>query len=107
LSHHEIEATIGERRAVDRVTLYRVLDWLTANELAHKLAGDDRVWRFAAVHAEDRHGEHAHFQCSECGKVVCLASAARLPNIPLPGGYRRREVEVTVRGWCDRCAGSR
>lgn len=103
LSHHELESTLGAGTPVDRVTLYRVLDWLTAEGLVHKVSGDDRVWRFSAAGHEHPGHAHAHFQCSECGKVVCL-DAARVPAIAVPAGYRRREVEITIKGSCDACA---
>jgi Fur family ferric uptake transcriptional regulator len=105
LTHNEVESRLEQRRDVDRVTLYRVLDWLTAQGLAHKFSGDDRVWRFSITGPGDAAGghAHAHFQCSDCGKVICL-DEARLPAIPLPRGFRRREVEVTVKGSCDECA---
>ncbi len=108
LTHHDIEQRLARGHDVDRVTLYRVLDWLVEQGLAHKLAGDDRVWRFSAGGQRDTGGgsrpghAHAHFRCSECGKVVCL-DEARLPAIPLPDGFRGREVEVTIRGICDAC----
>ena len=110
LSHHDVEDRLRRRHAIDRVTLYRVLDWLVERELAHKLAGDDRVWRFSAsAHAGARGpvaGEHAHahFRCVDCGKVVCLADAG-VPTPAVPAGYRPDAVEVTVRGHCDRCSG--
>lgn len=105
LTHHEIEARLDAGRVVDRVTLYRVLDWLTAQGLAHKLSGDDRVWRFSLTDPGKAAGghAHAHFQCSDCGKVICLEEA-RLPAISLPRGFKRRAVEVTVKGSCDECA---
>lgn len=105
LTHNEVEAHLERRRDVDRVTLYRVLDWLTAQGLAHKFSGDDRVWRFSITGPGDVSGghAHAHFQCSDCGKVICL-DEARMPAIALPRGFRRREVEVTVKGSCDECA---
>jgi Fur family ferric uptake transcriptional regulator len=104
LSHHDVERRLARGHDIDRVTLYRVLEWLTAQGLAHKIAGDDRIWRFSAaghagggaVHA------HAHFECSDCGRVVCLEEA-RVPVIALPAGFRRREIEVTVKGTCDAC----
>ncbi len=107
LTHHGVEKRLRRGLGIDRVTLYRVLEWLTAQGLAHKHAGDDRIWRFAA--AAGRAGGaahaagHAHFQCSECGKVVCL-DVAKLPAIAVPRGFRRREVEVTVKGSCAECA---
>jgi Fur family ferric uptake transcriptional regulator len=110
LSHHELEAALGTGVPVDRVTLYRVLEWLVERDLAHKLAGDDRVWRFSATARGGAQGgaagehAHAHFRCVDCGKIVCLA-AAGVPALAVPAGYRSDEVEVTVKGHCDRCAG--
>jgi len=86
------------------VTLYRVLEWLTEQGLVHKVSGEDRIWRFSAAgHRPARRGGHAHFVCRSCGKVICL-DQTRLPSIPLPAGYRRRDVEVTIKGSCDQCA---
>lgn len=101
LSHQGVEQRLPRGHDVDRVTLYRVLDWLTTQGLAHKVAGDDRIWRFSAAERGGQ-GNHAHFQCSECGRVVCLEQA-RIPAISLPAGFHRAEVEVTVKGTCDAC----
>ena len=49
LSHHELESALGTVEPVDRVTLYRVLDWLVEQGLAHRVAGIDRVWRFSTA----------------------------------------------------------
>lgn len=105
LTHHELQRRLGYGESVDRVTIYRVLDWLTTQGLAHKHPGDDRVGRFSvAGHSSHGRPAHAHFQCTECGKVVCLAELRQL-QFTLPDGYRRRDVDVTVRGHCDRCVG--
>ena len=77
LTHLEIAAaTQTAGSTLDRVTLYRVLDWLVDKGLAHKIAGEDRVWRFNAMtpNGQDSHAthEHAHFHCSQCGWLYCL-----------------------------------
>lgn len=108
LTHHGIEQRLKRGQDIDRVTLYRVLDWLVEQGLAHKLAGEDRIWRYSVVEhgpaegARTRHA-HAHFECSRCGRVICLADAT-VPVVAVPSGYRRDEVEVTVKGSCDRCS---
>jgi Fur family ferric uptake transcriptional regulator len=103
LSHTDIEQAMSRGGTVDRVTLYRVLDWLVEKGLAHRIAGADRVWRYSIARAE--HGDHAHFQCNRCGKVLCLEQLAkpevRLPR--LPSGYRTERVEMTVQGRCAEC----
>jgi Fur family ferric uptake transcriptional regulator len=100
LSHHELEAALGTGVPVDRVTLYRVLDWLVEQGLAHRVAGIDRVWRFSIV--RESHASHAHFQCSACGKMICLGEALT-SRVPLPRGFRSEAVELTVKGRCAEC----
>jgi len=104
VTHHEIEEALGSQERLDRVTLYRVLDWLTDNGLAHKVQSGDRAWRFRANdHASSPH-EHAHFRCNHCAAVICLDDAKPEHDVPLPSGYLAQEVQLTVRGLCARCA---
>jgi Fur family ferric uptake transcriptional regulator len=102
LTHHEVEEALDPSLAIDRVTVYRVLDWLTQQNLAHKISSDDRVWRFNAAPIEHE-GHHAHFRCTRCGEVICLKDtpADSLPR--LPKGYLPEAMEVTVRGLCREC----
>jgi Fur family ferric uptake transcriptional regulator len=100
LSHHELESALGDGVPVDRVTLYRVLDWLVEQGLAHRVAGIDRVWRFSI--ARESHGGRAHFQCNRCGKIVSLGDALT-SRVPLPRGFRPEAVELTVKGRCPEC----
>ena len=121
LSHHDIEQALSrEGSGIDRVTLYRGLDSLVDSGLAHKVAGSDRVWRFGCTlesksaarsgavpgAARDAHERHAHFQCSDCGKVVCLREMPAVrPRraLRVPRGYRPETVELTVKGRCPGC----
>ncbi len=106
LSHHELEQRIDRSFDIDRVTIYRVLDWLTAQGLAHRIAGDDRVRRFnAAGHAHE--GAHAHFECKRCGTVLCLDEFSAAPAVRLPRGFRPQHYELTVKGLCAGCGPSR
>jgi Fur family transcriptional regulator, ferric uptake regulator len=102
LTHHEVAERVDRRIGVDRVTIYRVLDWLDQCGLAHKIAGDDRVGRYnAAAHAYAR--AHAHFQCSRCGTVICLDELDAAPQVRLPAGYVPQQVELTLKGLCAGC----
>lgn len=96
-----MEKLFNRARATDRVTVYRILEWLTANELAHKIAGGDRVWRFCAARHE--HAQHVHFECNRCGTVVCLDELGPQPRIKLPSGFRTQYVELLVKGLCAEC----
>ena len=100
LSHAEIEARLGEL-AIDRVTLYRVLDWLVASGLAHKNADAQRVFRFSSASLGE-HTTHVHFRCEQCGGVYCLD--ASLPVAPaLPPGFSLTRLDFDLRGICANC----
>ena len=102
LTHHEIEAALAAAAPVDRVTVYRVLDWLVALGLAHRIPGEDRTWRFRANRAP-AHGPHAHFTCSRCGRTLCLEDVAVPAGVKLPRGFVPQKVELTVQGLCASC----
>ena len=104
LSHWEIEQQAHIRGlAADRVTLYRVLDWLVEQGLAHKIMGADRTWRYNA-HAELNHAQHAHFHCQSCQQVFCLEQLQPAVLLSLPPGYQLRHVEINLQGLCPACA---
>jgi len=108
LTHHEIERRVNRGIGVDRVTVYRVLEWLTVHSLAHKIAGNDRVWRFNAAGEEPDLGhDHAHFKCNDCGDVICLDAVRAARSVPLPSGFRFQEIELTVKGLCADCVPAR
>jgi Fur family transcriptional regulator, ferric uptake regulator len=99
LSHHEIEQRLNGQ-SIDRVTVYRVLDWLVGQRLAHRISGQDRIWRFSAASGASDH--HAHFQCVQCGKVVCLEDVSE-QKVRVPRGYRLDHTELTLTGACADC----
>jgi Fur family ferric uptake transcriptional regulator len=77
VSHQDVQDVLVD---MDRVTLYRALDCLTDAGLAHKIAGDDRVFRYSAGNEHlEQHGthqamqhQHGHFKCTRCSKVFCI-----------------------------------
>lgn len=104
LSHLEIEQTAGQQgMSFDRVTLYRALDWLVEQGMAHKIAGADRTWRYNAQ-AGTPH-QHAHFHCKQCEQVFCLESLQPTLLFALPNGYQVEQVELNLQGRCPACAG--
>jgi Fur family ferric uptake transcriptional regulator len=103
LCHGEIETLlVTEDAAIDRVTLYRILDSLVACGLALKAVDPRGVFRFSAVATRHRHDGHVHFRCTDCGGVFCL-KAAPPPPPKLPRGFRLAEVALDVRGTCASC----
>lgn len=107
LTHHEVEIRLDRLHNIDRVTVYRVLEWLTENGLAHRLSGDDRIWRFSVARGGSHEGDHPHFKCTACGEMICLGNGIELPRIAVPTGYKGQSVEITVKGHCPTCASRR
>jgi Fur family transcriptional regulator, ferric uptake regulator len=128
-SHLEIASAIGSdasRAAIDRVTVYRVLDWLVGVNLAHRIAGDDRVWRYVANLGSNKaentkaakatpsrfkpianaHQHHAHFTCEACGQTFCLGDVQPKVTVKLPTGFTSNAVDVKLRGRCAHCSGA-
>jgi Fur family transcriptional regulator, ferric uptake regulator len=104
LSHAEIETQLANTD-LDRVTLYRVLEWLVEQSLAHRvgaLAGFDRAMRFAFSRPE-RNSAHAHFQCVQCGTTMCLDEVI-VPALAVPGGIELQGIELAAFGHCAVCS---
>jgi Fur family ferric uptake transcriptional regulator len=121
MSHNEMQDALP---TMDRVTLYRALDCLADAGLAHKITADDRVFRFSTGSDASQSAEvkqslmppqhhHGHFQCTRCSKVFCLEQSdaasslsdqlqATLASTALKG-FQSHGIEVTIKGWCDRC----
>jgi Fur family ferric uptake transcriptional regulator len=113
-SHQDVQDTFS---GMDRVTLYRALDCLTDAGLAHKIAGDDRVFRYSAGaehgssnEAQAPHHQHGHFKCTRCAKVFCLDSIGEADLLrdaleeSLGKGFQSHDIEFTIKGWCADCA---
>ena len=115
-SHQDVQDALSD---MDRVTLYRALDCLTDAGLAHKIAGDDRVFRYSAgadhggghEHGSYApHHQHGHFQGTRCAKVFCLDSIGEAGLLrdalqeALGKGFQSHDIEFTIKGWCADCA---
>jgi Fur family ferric uptake transcriptional regulator len=110
LSHQAVCDALPADSGIDRVTVYRVLDWLVAGGIVHKTAGADRVFRFSlAEHDAAReavHRSHSHFHCTQCGRDFCLEAAEppAMPKAALPAGFAADHAELTIKGACADCA---
>jgi Fur family ferric uptake transcriptional regulator len=104
LSHNEIEEQLAHAH-LDRVTIYRVLDWMVTSGLAHRVTDDSRVFRFSvADQTRSMHRSHAHFRCDSCSRVFCLDNVhPREPRLPM--GFVTDRIDLSVHGRCSKCAG--
>ncbi len=107
ITHGELAEALSAQW--DRATIYRNLTDLTDVGLLRRTDVGDHVWRFE-VRADDAEGhedrKHPHFVCDECGDVQCLPDemVELHTSRGAPKALKGREVEIQLKGRCDRCA---
>jgi len=102
LTHEELGTALTDGGVPhDRVTLYRALDWLVEQGIAHRVTGGDRAWRYGLVRQAAH--QHAHFHCERCGHVFCLENLQPAFALALPGGYHLERAELILHGACPAC----
>lgn len=96
------ERAVTSLTGIGIATVYRALDvLLKQGEIIDAyLPGDERYYE------QSGKGDHHHFICSECGRVLDLRS--RLFTVPLgtvlPDGFVILEQHLTFHGSCPNCA---
>ncbi|MDR2137495.1 MAG: transcriptional repressor [Synergistaceae bacterium] len=105
LSHMEIlERFAQTKNAPDRVTLYRTLAVFVDSRVIHQVLGTDGTLRFC-MH-DPFHvgcpGNHPHFLCRVCGRMICLTDQA-MPRIEVPEGATVEGKQFLIFGRCPRC----
>lgn len=124
LTHQDLLKQLAHN--FDRVTLYRVLDWLLQHHVIHRIAGEDRAWRFQLnasnvnpMHTGDKkryssgtilsskqmlnQHSHAHFECSACGKIFCLDDVQPKLSSSIPAQFTVDSIELNIKGKCADC----
>jgi Fur family ferric uptake transcriptional regulator len=105
LSAREIHATVSRRHAINRVTVYRILDRLVAKGIVDQISSGGRE-TFYGLAPNEHHRPHPHFYCRNCGSMECLdPHSLNLDAGPLRQTFAGRieNVEVRVDGICKRC----
>ncbi|TVZ26183.1 Fur family ferric uptake transcriptional regulator [Gillisia sp. Hel_I_86] len=90
----------------DRTTLYRTLKTFEENGVVHKIDDGSGVTKYALCeencNCEVETDLHLHFHCNQCGETVCLTNH-KIPHINLPEGFSAEDVNLVVKGVCDKC----
>ncbi|WP_143131676.1 Fur family transcriptional regulator [Paraburkholderia aspalathi] len=110
-SHEELARDLGAATGagkVDRVTLYRILDRLTAVGLLTRIQGSDRAWRHAIAKHETSTG---YFECDHCHNISALPEdpelagvLARIERRLTRRGVHSTNAAVTIHGTCRDCS---
>jgi len=92
----------------DRTTLYRTLKTFEENGIVHQIDDGTGTSKYAICeehcNCEVEQDLHLHFHCTNCNNTVCLTEH-KIPHINLPDGYIAENVNLVVKGICDKCSG--
>lgn len=92
----------------DRITIYRTLKTFEDHGLVHSIEDGTGVPKYAICleecDAHAHHDLHVHFYCNSCKETFCLPKS-KVPQIGLPKGFIFQEMNLVVKGVCNRCQG--
>jgi len=104
LSQDTIEKKV--ELAIDRVTIYRVLNRFCEDGIVHRIVADDGKQYFAiCINCnEKKHNDfHFHFRCVQCQTIECLPEQV---HFSLSESYKIQGVNCIISGVCKSCTTS-
>jgi Fur family transcriptional regulator, ferric uptake regulator len=105
LSAGDIYGTLERTHAINRVTVYRILDLLVDHGLVERLSTGGRAFCYGLA-PNDHHRPHPHFYCKSCGRMDCLhPESLAIDTGPLSKTFPGQidKVEIRVDGLCKNC----
>jgi Fur family ferric uptake transcriptional regulator len=92
----------------DRATLSRTIKIFEKNGIVHQIDDGTGIPKYALCvtlsNCEVEQDLHIHFHCKYCDETVCLTDH-KIPHINLPEGYMPENVNLVVKGICEKCSG--
>ena len=105
LSAADIFNTLDRDNAINRVTVYRILDLLVEKGILERLSTGGRAFYYGLA-PNSHHQPHPHFYCKKCGQMDCLDpeilgvdSTSLMKTFP----GQIDKVEIRVDGICKNC----
>ena len=93
---------------VDRTTLYRTVKKFEEKGIVHKIDDGTNITKYAlcekGCNCEIETDLHLHFHCNSCNETICLTDH-KIPQIKVPNGFISEDVNLVVKGICDKCSG--
>lgn len=102
MSRDAIEKNIDV--AIDRATIYRILNRFCEDGQVHKIVAEDGKQYFAVcIKCDDKAfpQNHFHFRCKKCNTIECLQQAV---HFSVPEGYHVESINCVLTGICKVCA---
>ena len=90
----------------ERTTLYRTIKTFKENGIVHQIDDGSGITKYAVCEenckCEIETDLHLHFHCTQCEETNCLTEH-KIPQINLPEGFTAENVNMVVKGICDKC----
>lgn len=90
----------------ERTTLYRTIKTFEERGVVHQIDDGTGIAKYAlcdGCDVQDHNDLHLHFHCNNCDETSCLTEY-KIPQISLPKGFIAEDVNLTVKGLCDKCS---
>lgn len=92
----------------DRTTLYRTIKTFEEKDIVHQIDDGTGITKYAlcekGCNCEIETDLHLHFHCNNCNETICLTDH-KIPQIRVPDGFVSENVNLVVKGICDKCSG--
>ncbi|WP_339706432.1 transcriptional repressor [uncultured Kriegella sp.] len=92
----------------DRTTLYRTIKTFEENGIVHQIDDGTGIAKYAlceeGCNCQIDQDLHLHFHCGHCDETICLTQH-KIPQIKVPDGFVPENVNLVVKGICDKCNG--
>lgn len=92
---------------VERTTLYRTIKTFEEKGVVHQIDDGTGITKYAlcetGCNCDIETDLHLHFHCNICNDTVCLTDH-KIPQIKVPKGFISEDVNLVVKGICDKCS---
>ncbi|MFD2697833.1 Fur family transcriptional regulator [Mesonia sediminis] len=111
LAELEVAISLGDLekdfKVSERSTLFRTMKAFEEKGIVHQIEDGTGVIKYALCEenceCEVGNDLHLHFHCNNCNETVCLTEY-KIPHINLPDGYITEDINLVVKGICEKCS---
>lgn len=111
LAENQVAVTLSDVEnafeKADRTTIYRTVKTFMEKDIAHQIDDGTGILKYALCEqdcsCEIETDLHLHFHCNNCNETICLTEH-KIPKIKVPDGFVSENVNLMVKGICDKCS---
>ena len=112
LAEKEVAVTLSDIEnafvKADRTTLYRTIKTFEEKAIVHQIDDGTGITKYAlceqGCNCDIKTDLNLHFHCNNCNETICLTDQ-KIPQIKVADGFVSENVNLVVKGICDKCSG--